>query len=58
VRYLTVPTGGTGMVDGASIVRLDAEGTRGMFAAMTDDRLEQWLERHDVDRLPGRAAVS
>ncbi|WP_167880459.1 LCP family protein [Nocardioides guangzhouensis] len=58
VDYYTVPTNGTAMVHGASIVRLDKEATRGMFTALGKGSIDRWVDRHDVERLPRRDAVS
>lgn len=42
----TVPLAGTDTVKGASIVRLDDEAAKVMYAAIRDDKLEQYFDDH------------
>jgi len=57
VLVATVPYTGTPTIDGASVVTLDMDATKRMFAAVVDERLEKWLQRNDVDQLPSRDDV-
>ncbi len=57
LRFVTAPALGTATVDGASIVRLDEQSTREMFAAMGRDEFESWYGDHQVDELPDAVDV-
>jgi len=52
LRFLTVPHHGSAMIDGASVVRLDEQAVRDMFAAIAEDRFDRWAVENSVDELP------
>ncbi len=53
IDYLTIPTRGTAMVSGASIVRVDRDEVRALFDAVARDQYGAWYARQQhVDELP------
>jgi LCP family protein required for cell wall assembly len=46
VRFATVPHTGMGQIDGKSMVFLDMPGANELFAAVRDERTDQWLGAH------------
>jgi len=49
VSYLTVPVAGTGTRGSQSVVLLDDAGAAGLWQAVRDDEVEQWLAAHPED---------
>lgn len=52
VTYLTVPTAGTGMEGGQSVVYLDRAKLPGFFKAVRNDTLERWVVRTGARTTP------
>ena len=58
VSFLTVPTTGTGMEGGASVVYLDNSANKTMFKAMKDGMLPQYFNSNPPDGLPAPTNVN
>jgi LCP family protein required for cell wall assembly len=56
ITWLTAPTDGTGREGAQSVVRLDVEMTRELFAAIEDDEFEDYREQHGADVLPSQVS--
>ena len=52
VAFTTVPIKGTGMIGGASVVKLDKPSGKKMWTAMRDDDFGTWMATHPDDELP------
>lgn len=55
IDFLTVPVVGTGREGAQSVVYLDEEGNRGLWNAVSDDSVHDWLSNHTTDVLAGPA---
>lgn len=57
ITWLTAPTDGTGREGAASVVRLDVEQTRALFAAIEDDTFDEYRQQHGAETLPPPGSV-
>ncbi|MFF4737168.1 LCP family protein [Streptomyces sp. NPDC001262] len=52
--FMNAPVTGTGMVSGQSVVHLDREAGQGLWDAMAEDTMAQYVDSHTLDRLGDR----
>jgi LCP family protein required for cell wall assembly len=57
LRFLTIPTTALDRVAGKEIVRVDRARTRRLFSALTQDKLDRYLRRHNANRLDDAGRV-
>lgn len=52
--FANAPVSGTGMVSGQSVVHLDREAGQGLWTAISDDVMGEYVKDHPLDRLGDR----